>query len=512
MTNHFSAILFIFLMITAALVSIDAQTNDEPIRIQTSASEIGLTIPADKRKSLNFEVFDNGIPADQIQVDYPENSRVQIYLLISFNPDNKLKFSPDLLLDELKKLEKTTKAEIVSVNIVEDQKRHYRKVKLPKRWNVTYSKNLQDAVTSQSNALKFSDKPLKSLLLLTNSVSGLPVDVIERVDRNLVRESAMVYLMNINELPAVKDAADLPVISRTNINGVKLIVNRSQYLAAMFRSFAGLIATYHKVSFRLPESEENKAIHKIQVFVKDKPNSNPICRNERLIGFPEQTSAPEETVAKEVNAVLETPASVSAVTVRDEFTPIQTATSDRSRLFLSTQLIDELTNRLPAFIGNQPVLEIETARLRSQTAGLYRALGTNIPLFVYDSDKVEAKGMNGFLIAVSAKTIAKIKNPELLNAIIAHEIAHVYFAEEYQRAYKTANYERIREIELECDVVAVGFMETAGFKTKSYLTALKKMAKHLPEHADVSTHPTLAVRIERVQKHLKSGALAANLK
>lgn len=522
-TTLLSVLINATIIFFAGTIAAFAQETGEVIQIKTSASQIGLTIPQNYDGSQQIEVLNNGVPATDLKVEKPGDSPVHLYILISFDAGSRLKFSPDYLLEELKNITKNTGAELVSLKIVTDTEKLFKKVKLPKNWKREYVDNLPEAVRSTSAQLKTSVQPRKALLVLTNSVQSLPVNVIEQVDTELASESALVYLMNINELPRKIDRQNLPVVSRTNINGIKIIINREVYLATMFRSFIGLINSYHKVSFQLPEDQENETRHKVEIFVRDQKGTL-LARNDRLINYPPKAAGQSSGKLQPATANSETATVLPAATIaRPEypvnqitnFAPIGISSEEWKRignsdaLKLPPAVLEELLKRVPELTQGRPILDKETAHLRSEVKQLLTSLQTNIPVFVYDSEKVEARGMNGFVVAITSKTLKKIKNREILNAIIAHEIAHAYFAEEFQIASRARNFERMREIELKCDLAAVKMLAQAGIDTKAYLKSLKKMARLLPPDADVTTHPNLSARLKIVNDYAKSNLLAS---
>jgi hypothetical protein len=72
--------------------------------------------------------------------------------------------------------------------------------------------------------------------------------------------------------------------------------------------------------------------------------------------------------------------------------------------------------------------------------------------------------------------------PAELQAVIAHELAHEYFAREYEVARMGKDYETVREIELRCDAVAIVTMSRLGLDRGGLPSGVAKLIKFNESH------------------------------
>jgi Peptidase family M48 len=72
--------------------------------------------------------------------------------------------------------------------------------------------------------------------------------------------------------------------------------------------------------------------------------------------------------------------------------------------------------------------------------------------------------------------------PSELQAVIAHELAHEYFAGEYDAARAKKDYDTVREIELRCDAVAIVTMSRLGLDRGAMLSGVAKVIKFNERH------------------------------
>lgn len=84
--------------------------------------------------------------------------------------------------------------------------------------------------------------------------------------------------------------------------------------------------------------------------------------------------------------------------------------------------------------------------------------------------------LEGAAVLISPHAL-DLLTPAELQAVIAHELAHEYFAGEYQAARATQDYDTVKEIELRCDAVAVLTMSRLGLDRSALLSGVAKLLK-----------------------------------
>ena len=101
------------------------------------------------------------------------------------------------------------------------------------------------------------------------------------------------------------------------------------------------------------------------------------------------------------------------------------------------------------------------------------------------------------VILISGTALALLE-PEELQALAAHEIGHEYFSAEYERASELKNKQRLRELELVCDAVALVTLERLHLDPSRLMAAVKKVTRynrqHFGEAVDESGYPALSLR------------------
>jgi hypothetical protein len=69
-------------------------------------------------------------------------------------------------------------------------------------------------------------------------------------------------------------------------------------------------------------------------------------------------------------------------------------------------------------------------------------------------------------------------NPHELQAIGAHELAHEYFWKEFDTALNANAYERLQELELMCDGVAVITLRSLGIDRNHLINAATRLTRY----------------------------------
>jgi Zn-dependent protease with chaperone function len=83
--------------------------------------------------------------------------------------------------------------------------------------------------------------------------------------------------------------------------------------------------------------------------------------------------------------------------------------------------------------------------------------------------------LHGRSIVLISEPALHLLNAVELQALIAHELGHAYFWDGYERARDQQQFERMREIELRCDAVAILTMADLGLDPRRLKSGLDKM-------------------------------------
>jgi len=84
--------------------------------------------------------------------------------------------------------------------------------------------------------------------------------------------------------------------------------------------------------------------------------------------------------------------------------------------------------------------------------------------------------LEGAAVLVSEEAL-DILTPEELQAVVAHELGHEYFAAEYEAARQSKQYDKVKEVELRCDALAIITLKSLGLNPSSFLSALSRLTQ-----------------------------------
>jgi peptidase M48-like protein len=82
--------------------------------------------------------------------------------------------------------------------------------------------------------------------------------------------------------------------------------------------------------------------------------------------------------------------------------------------------------------------------------------------------------LEGAAILVSEEAI-DLLTAEELQAVVAHELAHEYFSDEYEAARKNRRYDTVREIELRCDAISIVTMKGLRLDSDALLSGVARL-------------------------------------
>jgi hypothetical protein len=84
--------------------------------------------------------------------------------------------------------------------------------------------------------------------------------------------------------------------------------------------------------------------------------------------------------------------------------------------------------------------------------------------------------LGGAVVLVSEEAI-DLLTAEELQAVVAHELAHEYFSDEYEAARANNQYDTVKEIELRCDAVSIITMKALRLDSDALLSGVSKLTK-----------------------------------
>jgi hypothetical protein len=84
--------------------------------------------------------------------------------------------------------------------------------------------------------------------------------------------------------------------------------------------------------------------------------------------------------------------------------------------------------------------------------------------------------LEGSAVVVSEEAV-DLLTAEELQAVVAHELGHEYFSAEYEPARSSKQYDKVKEVELRCDAVAIITMKSLGLNPNSLLSGVSKLTQ-----------------------------------
>ena len=155
-------------------------------------------------------------------------------------------------------------------------------------------------------------------------------------------------------------------------------------------------------------------------------------------------SDPREILASDIAAFIQ---------LLDDFRP-SPVTSETKQMVLKS---------LPLELKGRAV----NARDRGKLEGLYPVLRAVQRDAVYKTRVIQSPSVtiaiDGRAVLLISERALGVLDADQLRAAVAHEAAHEYVWEEWQRAAKRDDWKRLRELELVCDGIAVVILQQLGF-------------------------------------------------
>lgn len=103
--------------------------------------------------------------------------------------------------------------------------------------------------------------------------------------------------------------------------------------------------------------------------------------------------------------------------------------------------------------------------------------------------------LGGAAVLVSEEAI-DLLTAEELQAVVAHELAHEYFSDEYEAARHGMRHDTVKEIELRCDAISIITLSRLGLDPGSLLSAVSKLTK-FNERRGFPNNPNLVPSVEQ---------------
>jgi hypothetical protein len=129
-----------------------------------------------------------------------------------------------------------------------------------------------------------------------------------------------------------------------------------------------------------------------------------------------------------------------------------------------------------------------------QVFDLYNRLGA-VDVKVVDVGSALVAVHERSVLLITRQALSLVSPPEL-QAIAAHELAHEHFWKEFDAALNANAYERLQELELRCDGLAVFALRTLGIDTRHLINAATKVTRH-NERAGAPLLTSRQVSLER---------------
>lgn len=115
-------------------------------------------------------------------------------------------------------------------------------------------------------------------------------------------------------------------------------------------------------------------------------------------------------------------------------------------------------------------------------------------------------GIHGRAVVLISRPALRVLTVKELQGLIAHEIGHEFFWDDYESARDRADFQALQEVELKSDGVAVVTMMALGLDPSSLLSAVRNLIrfnKAFGTAANVAAYPTLADRTHFVRRMIE---------
>ena len=164
------------------------------------------------------------------------------------------------------------------------------------------------------------------------------------------------------------------------------------------------------------------------------------------------------------------------------------------------QLSPELKTKLIAIFPKQDIVQPSGKGLE-KLAALdpvleYYGRRSVVDLLVVRMGQPLVLFLAGAAVVISEEALGLLSAKEL-QAVVAHEMGHEYFWNEWQTARLNREYEKIQEIELLCDGMAIVALSQLGLEPQTFIVAITKITRaHDGPRINMEYYTSLEERIK----------------
>ena len=166
--------------------------------------------------------------------------------------------------------------------------------------------------------------------------------------------------------------------------------------------------------------------------------------------------------------------------------PAPVSDGDKARILSSLPETGEIAN-----------LNAQALRKLTAVSGVLQATDSVYVVKVIDVPQA-AIGLHARTILLISEAALTLLSADELQAQVAHEIGHEYVWLEYERAFGLADRNRLKELELVCDGIAIVTLYGLGMDPSRLMAGVAKIGRFNRERfgtaINESRHPTLAER------------------
>ena len=102
--------------------------------------------------------------------------------------------------------------------------------------------------------------------------------------------------------------------------------------------------------------------------------------------------------------------------------------------------------------------------------------------------------LEGAAVVISEDAL-DLLTAEELQAVIAHELGHEYFAAEFGLARNNKQWDKVKEVELRCDAISIITMKSLGLNADSLVSGVTKLTKFNEGHG-MKNNPNVVTSLD----------------
>lgn len=167
------------------------------------------------------------------------------------------------------------------------------------------------------------------------------------------------------------------------------------------------------------------------------------------------------------------------------------------------RLAPELKTRVIGMLRKEDIV-IPSAKAQAKLAALepvlkYHDRNSVVDLKVMRLGQAVVMFLAGAAVLISEEALDMLTTEEL-QAVVAHELGHEYFWNEYELARLNKQYDELQELELRCDGLAVITMYSLRLDPSHFLSAISKLTKsHRGKLINSDSYASLDERINFIR-------------